>query len=767
MNYPMIPVRGMTIFPGTTVHFDIGRAKSIEALDKAMDNDKCIFLVSQKNDNIDLPTVDDFYYIGVLAKVKQMLKLPGDTVRVLVEALYTATITEITSMTPYIECQILEVENIETENKLPEEEALMRTGIEMFAEYEKTANTFNPEHIEKLINKERAGDVANYIASKLDLSVEENQEILEEMVGMVKLTKVLKALQREIEIIKLEDKISSQVKKRMDEQQKDYYLREKIRAIQGELGMTSDANEDMMIWHDKLKALNLEPKIAKKIEKEIKKYSYMQSNMADAAVVRTYIETLLDLPWHELSKDEIDVKKANKILENEHYGLDKVKERIIEQLAVMKLSNNIKTPILCLVGPPGTGKTSIAKSIAHATGREFVRMSLGGLRDEAEIRGHRRTYIGAVPGRIITNIKECGTRNPVFLLDEIDKMSIDVKGDPSAALLEVLDPEQNSTFQDNYLEVPFDLSKVLFVTTANDLSTIQAPLRDRMEIIEVTGYTEEEKLQIAKKYLIPKKIKEFGIDKKQFSMTDKAIRDLINYYTRESGVRNLERIIATLIRKIAKKIVFSECEEFKIKPSDLEDLLGKKAYHYDKINANDEVGVVTGMAWTQVGGDILFIEVSVVEGTGKIQLTGNLGDVMQESAKTAISFVRSKASKYGIDDKFYENKDIHIHVPEGAVPKDGPSAGVTMSTAIVSALTGRNVRKDVAMTGEVTLRGNVLAIGGVKEKVLAAYRAGIRKILLPYDNEKDIDEIPENVRKKLEFVLVKNVDDALEEALVK
>lgn len=768
MNYPMIPLRGLSIFPHMVLHFDIGREKSINALEQAMIRDQYVFLASQKDENTDLPTADDFYHVGTVAKVKQMLKLPGDTIRVLVEGVARGKIIEMIQDDPYFECEVDEdIEQDTAEEDQEREEALIRMTLAAFEEYAALSEKTPKEVFHSVAGIQRGGALADAIAGHMKLSVEDNQKVLEALEPCERLETVYTLLVREIEIMGIELDINRKVKEQMSQNQREYYLKEQMRAIQGELGFDDDLDDEIIKWHEQMDELELPADICEKLEKEINRLNRMQPTSAEAGVIRTYIETILALPWNKLSEEHIDLKEAEKILDEDHYGLEKVKERVLEYLAVVELSHEIKGPIICLVGPPGTGKTSIAKSIARATGREFVRMSLGGVRDEAEIRGHRRTYIGAITGRVINSIKDAGTRNPLFLFDEVDKLGSDFKGDPSSALLEVLDPEQNKDFTDHYLEVPFDLSKVMFITTANSLNTIPGPLLDRMEVIEVTGYTEEEKLQIAKKYLIPKKTKEHGLEKSQFKMTDKAIRDLINYYTRESGVRNLEREIANLVRKVARKVVTDGIEGYKVGPKDLEELLGKKRYRYDKISGKSEVGVVTGLAWTVVGGDTLFIETSAVPGTGKLQLTGQLGDVMQESARTGISYIRSVAHKHGIDENFYKEKDIHIHVPEGAVPKDGPSAGVTMCVAMISTLTGIPVRKDVAMTGEVTLRGNVLPVGGIKEKVLAAHRAGVRTVLLPFENERDIDEIPENVREQMNFVLIKNIDEALKEALVK
>ncbi|HIU25946.1 MAG TPA: endopeptidase La, partial [Candidatus Copromorpha excrementigallinarum] len=614
---------------------------------------------------------------------------------------------------------------------------------------------------------EEPGRMADMIASHLEIRLEDKQVLLETLDPKERLEKLNGILIKEIEILNIEQDISSKVKSQINKNQREYYLREQMRAIQEELGVTEDVEDEVAGFMEQLEELSLEEKTRDKIEKEIKRFSKMQPASAEATVSRNYIETVLALPWNKSSEENIDLNRAEEILNEDHYGLDKVKERVLEYLAVIQLSRSLKGPILCLVGPPGVGKTSIAKSIARSVGREFVRMSLGGVRDEAEIRGHRRTYIGAIPGRIISSIKDSGTNNPVFLFDEVDKIGADYKGDPASALLEVLDPEQNKDFTDHYLEVPFDLSKVMFITTANTTDTIPRPLLDRMEVIEVSGYTEEEKLNIAMKYLVPKQIKENGLTKGSISFTKQGIKSIINYYTRESGVRNLEREIGNICRKVAKNIVCGETDKVSVSAKKVTEFLGKKRFRFDIIKGEKEVGVTTGLAWTIVGGDTLFIETTAVPGTGKLVLTGQLGDVMQESAKAGVSYIRSVASKLKIDPDFYKKYDLHIHIPEGATPKDGPSAGVTMCTAIISTLTGIPARKDVAMTGEITLRGKVLPVGGIREKVMAAHRAGIRKVLLPKDNEADINDIPEGVRNEMEFVLIKNVNDALKQVLVK
>lgn len=767
MELPMIPLRGLSVFPNMVLHFDIGREKSINALEKAMVMNQHIFLASQKDDNTDLPTPDDFYHIGTVGKIKQMLKLPGDSIRVLVEGVCRGEIEEVMFEVPYFKCRIRKIEEPVYPADDAEAEALMRTVLSNFDEYININRNLAPEIFATVVTIEDPGRMADMIASHLEIKLEEKQILLETLDPKERLEKLNSILTKEIEILNIEQDISSKVKSQINKNQREYYLREQMRAIQEELGVAEDVEDEVAGFMEKLDSLELEEKTRDKVEKEINRFSKMQPSSAEANVSRNYIETILSLPWNTESEDNIDLNKAEEILNEDHYGLDKVKERVLEYLAVMQLSRGLKGPILCLVGPPGVGKTSIARSIARSIGREFVRMSLGGVRDEAEIRGHRRTYIGAIPGRIINAIKDSGTKNPVFLFDEVDKIGADYKGDPASALLEVLDPEQNKDFTDHYLEVPFDLSKVMFITTANTTSTIPRPLLDRMEVIEVSGYTEEDKLNIAERYLVPKQVKENGLTSRNISFTEKGLRTIINYYTRESGVRNLEREIGNLCRKVAKNVVCGETKKVSITGKKVEEMLGKKRFRFDIIKGEKEVGVTTGLAWTVVGGDTLFIETTAVPGSGKLVLTGQMGDVMQESAKAGVSYIRSVSRKLKIDEDFYKKYDLHIHIPEGAIPKDGPSAGVTMCTAIISTLTGIPARKDIAMTGEITLRGKVLPVGGIREKVMAAHRAGIRKVLLPKDNDVDIQDIPEVVRNDMEFVLLRNVDDALKEVLVK
>lgn len=767
MELPMIPLRGLSVFPNMVLHFDIGREKSINALEKAMVMNQHIFLASQKDDNTDLPTPDDFYHIGTVGKIKQMLKLPGDSIRVLVEGVCRGEIEEVMFEVPYFKCRIRKIEEPVYPADDAEAEALMRTVLSNFDEYININRNLAPEIFATVVTIEDPGRMADMIASHLEIKLEDKQILLETLDPKERLEKLNSILTKEIEILNIEQDISSKVKSQINKNQREYYLREQMRAIQEELGVAEDVEDEVAGFMEKLDSLELEEKTRDKVEKEINRFSKMQPSSAEANVSRNYIETILSLPWNTESEDNIDLNKAEEILNEDHYGLDKVKERVLEYLAVMQLSRGLKGPILCLVGPPGVGKTSIARSIARSIGREFVRMSLGGVRDEAEIRGHRRTYIGAIPGRIINAIKDSGTKNPVFLFDEVDKIGADYKGDPASALLEVLDPEQNKDFTDHYLEVPFDLSKVMFITTANTTSTIPRPLLDRMEVIEVSGYTEEDKLNIAERYLVPKQVKENGLTSRNISFTEKGLRTIINYYTRESGVRNLEREIGNLCRKVAKNVVCGETKKVSITGKKVEEMLGKKRFRFDIIKGEKEVGVTTGLAWTVVGGDTLFIETTAVPGSGKLVLTGQMGDVMQESAKAGVSYIRSVSRKLKIDEDFYKKYDLHIHIPEGAIPKDGPSAGVTMCTAIISTLTGIPARKDIAMTGEITLRGKVLPVGGIREKVMAAHRAGIRKVLLPKDNDVDIQDIPEVVRNDMEFVLLRNVNDALREVLVK
>ena len=765
-NVPLIPLRGLSILPYEVIHFDVGREKSIRALEESMMNDQLIFLVSQKDVRVEKPKEKDLYKYGVVCRVKQMLKLPGDAIRVLVEGKHRGKIQDFVSDEPYFEVDIEEYFNdfVEKNNEI---EALMRSILDTFEKYVSVNSRITPEILMSVSSIENPERFADIVASNINLKLDKKQELVEAVDIKERLEIILDLIAKEKEILEVENKINSRVKGNINKRQKDYYLKEKIKVIQEELGEDFSSEKETEEMLDRLDDLDLDEKIIKKIENEIKRLTMISPSSGEGNVIRTYINWILDLPWNEETQDNLNLKEARKILEEDHYGLKDVKERVLEYLAIRKLKNSMKGPIICLVGPPGVGKTSIAKSIARALGRKFHRMSLGGVKDEAEIRGHRRTYIGAIPGRIINGIKETGSKNPVFLFDEIDKVSNSYKGDPASALLEVLDPEQNKEFTDHYLEVPFDLSKVLFLTTANDLSTIPRALRDRMEIIRIPGYTEEEKLKIAEKYLVDKQRKEHGISEDNLKLSEKTLRAIINNHTKEAGVRELERKIGKLCRKAAAQIVSDDKARVRIDMRNLKNYLGIPKYSYDSIEEENQVGVVRGLAWTSVGGDTLSIEVVTMSGKGKLVLTGKLGDVMKESAKTAQSYIRSIADDYNIPTDFYKDLDIHIHIPEGAVPKDGPSAGITMATAMISALTGIKVDKTVAMTGEITLRGRVLPIGGLKEKSLAAKRAGIKTILMPYKNIKNLEDVPDVVKKAIEFIPVKTMEEVLEQALIK
>ena len=765
VNMPLIPLRGLSVFPYMVLHFDVGRKKSIKALEAAMAKDQRIFLTTQFDIDIDTPTPKDFYQVGTICKIKQMLKLPGDAIRVLVEGIQRAEVETIIEENPYFRVDLKTYNDSFEMDK--EARALMRSCVNAFEKYITISNRVSADVILSVSAIEEPGRLADIIAAQLTLKTEQKQDIINAIEVKERLEKLYLLLLTEIEILQVEKDINDKVKSQINKSQKEYYLREQIKAIRDELGEEDAQEDEIEEMRKKLKRLKLGKKIEKKVTSEIDRYSRLSSSSAESGVIRTYVNWILDLPWRKETKDEIDLNVAQTVLDEDHYGLETVKERVVEYLAVRDLTQSMKGPIICLVGPPGVGKTSIAKSIARSLNREFVRMSLGGVRDEAEIRGHRRTYIGAIPGRIINGIKEAGTKNPVFLFDEIDKLSSDFRGDPASALLEVLDPEQNKEFTDHYLEVPFDLSKVMFITTANTLSTIPRPLLDRMEVIQVSGYTEIEKLNIAKKYLVPKKMEEHGLVKSTLSLSEDALLDTIRKYTRESGVRELERKIADVCRKATVRIVKGEVKSVRITDKNLDKYLGKSKYHYDLIAENDQVGIVTGLAWTSVGGETLSIEVNTMKGKGKLQLTGQLGDVMKESAQAGLSYIRTIASEYGIEDKFYEELDLHVHIPEGAIPKDGPSAGVTMATAMISALSGVPVDRFVAMTGEITLRGRVLPIGGFKEKSLAAKRAGIKKIIFPYENLKDLEDIPEIIKKEIEFIPAKTMDEVLKHALIK
>ncbi|ASV68803.1 endopeptidase La [Cytobacillus sp. FSL W7-1323] len=761
---PLLPLRGLLVYPTMVLHLDVGRDKSVQALEKAMVDDHLIFLTTQKDISIDEPDSNELYHLGTLTRVKQMLKLPNGTIRVLVEGLKRAKIAEVLDDEDYFSVKVEAFE--EPESRDVEDQALMRTLLSHFEQYIKVSKKISTETFTSVTDIEEPGRLADIIASHLPLKLKEKQEILETINIKDRLNRVISIIHNEKEVLNLEKKIGNRVKKSMERTQKEYYLREQMKAIQTELGDKEGKTGEIADLKAKITEANMPSNVENTALKELNRYEKVPSSSAESSVIRNYIDWLLAIPWSKETVDDLNINKAEKILDRDHYGLEKVKERVLEYLAVQQLTNSLKGPILCLVGPPGVGKTSLAKSIASSLNRNFVRVSLGGVRDESEIRGHRRTYVGAMPGRVIQGMKKAGTVNPVFLLDEIDKMSNDFRGDPSSAMLEVLDPEQNHNFSDHYIEETYDLSKVMFIATANNLSTIPGPLLDRMEVISIAGYTEHEKLHIAKDHLLPKQIKEHGLSKSQLQVRDDAVQGVVRYYTREAGVRSLERQLAGICRKTAKIIVSETKKRVVVTAKSLEDFLGKKRFRYGQAELEDQVGIATGLAYTTVGGDTLQIEVSLSKGKGKLVLTGKLGDVMKESAQAAFSYVRSNAKELGIDENFHEKFDIHIHVPEGAVPKDGPSAGITMTTALVSALTGVPIRREVGMTGEVTLRGRVLPIGGLKEKSLSAHRAGLTKIILPKDNEKDIDDIPESIREELSFVLVSHVDEVLKAALV-
>ncbi|NLO21334.1 MAG: endopeptidase La [Syntrophomonadaceae bacterium] len=762
----MLPLRGMLVFPYTVIHLDVGRKKSINAIEEAMLENKEIFLATQKEAQDDDPEETDIYQVGTVAEIRQILKMPGGTMRVLVEGLHRAEIRSYVAHDPYMQVQIEEFKD-DTKEKPVELEALMRTLVSQFEQYVRVSKKVPPETVVTVVSIEEPGRLADVVASHLSLRIHEKQKILEARDISQRLEFMCDILAKEMEVLELERKINIRVRKQMEKTQKEYYLREQMKAIQKELGEKDERTAEVEELRERIEEAKLPKDAHEKAYKELERLEKMPPMVAEAVVVRNYLDWMLSLPWSAETKDRLDLKAAEAILEEDHYGLEKPKERILEYLAIRKLAKKMKGPILCLVGPPGVGKTSLGKSIARSLGRKFVRMSLGGIRDEAEIRGHRRTYVGSMPGRVLQGMKQAGSRNPIFLLDEIDKMTMDFRGDPASALLEVLDPEQNFSFSDHYLEIPFDLSKVMFITTANSIYNIPRPLLDRMELIEISSYTEEDKVHIAKDYLVPKQVKEHGLKPKNISFSEGAIRKTIRNYTREAGVRNLEREIASMCRKVARQVVENRNVQVNVTAAMVARYLGKERYRYGVAESENQIGVATGLAWTETGGDILAIEVALYKGQGKLILTGKLGDVMKESARAALTYVRSRAEELGISQQTLDESDIHLHVPEGAIPKDGPSAGITIASALASALAGHPVRSDIAMTGEITLRGRVLPIGGVKEKILAAHRAGIKMVLLPEDNKKDIEDIPAAVRKKMQFQIVSHMDQVLELALDK
>ena len=766
---PMMPLRGLMIFPHMVLHFDVGRPRSVAALEEAMLEKQRIFLVAQKDGDVEDPTSEDLCRMGTVALIKQVLNLPGDSLRVLVEGQQRAVLKAVVQEDPYWQADVQPVsdDTDEDENTL---QALLRTTHAFFEEYARSSMRVSPETLRSVSDVDQPDQLADVIAANVLTRLEDRQAILEEVSVAARLETLCGILARETELADIEKQVQGRLRKQIDKNQKDYYLREQIRAIQEELGESLTAESDDL--RDKLHKLPLPAEVREKTDRELERLSRMAPGTPEVTVSQTYLEWICDLPWGQYTTDNLDLKRARRILDEDHYGMKQVKERVIEYLAVRRMQQQssgdaaLRGPILCFVGPPGVGKTSIVKGIARAVGRKFVQMSLGGVRDEAEIRGHRRTYIGAIPGRIISGIKQAGTMNPVFLFDEIDKMSSDFRGDPASAMLEVLDGEQNAAFRDHYLDVPFDLSQVMFITTANSMDTIPGPLRDRMEIIEVPSYTEEEKLQIAKRHLLPKQVAEHGLQKGSVRMGDAALRLVIEGYTREAGVRTLSRTLARIVRKAAVEMLDQNVEQITVTRDKVGEYLGAVRFLRDLPEKKPCVGVVNGLAYTTVGGETLAVECAVMPGSGGLKLTGQLGDVMKESAQAALSWIRAHAAEYGLAPDFHKDIDIHIHVPEGAVPKDGPSAGVTMTTALLSAFTDRPVRQDVAMTGEVTLRGRVLPIGGVKEKLLAAYRAGIRTVLLPRENEKDLEDIPEHVLKTFTILFADTVTDVLKVALL-
>ena len=761
---PVLPLRGIVVFPGCVTHFDVGRSKSARAVEEAMRGDQMIFLVAQRDVQCDEPKKADLYQIGTVAYVRQILRLPGDNMRILVEGKYRAQLTDMIHSEPYFFARAMELDVPGYNASVPRTQALVRQAHQLFEQFIDLAVKSGQENLLQGSAGDDAGELADFIAQNATFGYEDKQKILETLPPVHRLELCVRTMAKELDILRLESEINDQVQQNVNQNQRDYYLREQLHVIREELGEDDDNDADS--YRAKIQALKLPKETEEKLLREVSRFARQQAGSAEAAVLRNYLDTILDLPWNKETKERLDVKSAAKILDEDHFGLEPVKKRILETLAVRQLAPELPGQILCLVGPPGVGKTSVAISIARALNRHLARLSLGGVRDEAEIRGHRKTYIGAMPGRILTAIQQAGSKNPLLLLDEIDKLGSDYRGDPSSALLEVLDSEQNATFRDNFLELPFDLSECMFITTANTTDTIPRPLLDRMEAIELGSYTDEEKLMIAKQHLLPKQLKKHGLKKSQVRVTDDAIREMIACYTRESGVRNLEREIATLCRKCDMRFVTDpECKRITVTGATIDRFLGPRKILPDKMPPADTVGLVTGLAWTAVGGETLEVECNVVEGSGKLNLTGNLGNVMKESVQAAMSYIRSRTERLHIPEDFYKTKDIHVHFPEGAIPKDGPSAGITVCTAMVSALTNRPVRRDIAMTGEISIRGRVLPIGGLREKTMAALRHGVRTVIIPKANEKDLQEIDQTVRRALNFLLVEHVDAVIEAAL--
>jgi ATP-dependent Lon protease len=766
---PLLPLRGITVFPGMILNFDVERAKSIAALNAALSENQQIFLVAQKNIAVDTPHEDDLYTIGTICTVRQVLRIPGHLlVKVMVEGGCRARILELHEENPAVTALVERLEETPCSAKKPKNEALVRRAVSLFESYAEVSGSVTPESYLRLLDVDDVGRVADHIAQSVQLKHTEKQLVLEELRPLRRLTLICRLLSREINVLTLEKNIDENARESMDRAQRDYYLREQMKAIRSELGEgEEDVPEELEEYRGRIRDLHLEKEVEEKLLKEVSRLAKQPFGSSEGALLRSYLDTCLEFPWNRRTKDTVDIARARKRLDEDHYGLEKVKDRIIEYLAVRQLAPKMRGGVLCLVGPPGVGKTSIAISIARATNRKLARISLGGVHDEAEIRGHRKTYIGAMPGRIVAGLQQAKSLNPVMVLDEVDKLGSDYRGDPSAALLEALDGEQNHAFRDNFMEIPIDLSDVLFITTANTLDTIPRALLDRMEVIELGSYTDEEKLQIAQRHLLPKQRQKHGLKANMLRISDDAIREIVTDYTRESGVRVLERELAAVCRKTARAIAAGEQKRVSVRAGQLEPLLGVPRYRESGHSRADEVGLVHGLAWTSVGGEVLDVEVSVMDGKGKLELTGNLGEVMKESAMAAVSYIRTRCDLLGIDPKFYETKDIHIHFPEGAIPKDGPSAGIPICIALLSALTGLPVRHDVAMTGEITLRGRILPIGGLREKTMAAYRAGIRTVIIPKDNEKDLEEIDPVVRGALVFVSTDHVDRILDTALIR
>lgn len=762
---PVLALRGVSVFPGMTIHFDVGRKKSVLAVEDAMHNNQEIFLVAQRDVQTDDPQQKDLYTVGTVSVVKQILKIPGDSLRILVEGKYRARLTDNLQTDPFLYGRVETITEQSYNKTLPRVTALIRQGQALFEQFVELSGRNLQDGLMQILTSDDPGFIADYMTQNTSINYVDKQRVLEQLHPVKRLELACILLSRELDIMQLEAEIQEKVQDSVNKGQRDYYLREQLRIIRSELG-ENDEEDELQAYHDHILSLHLPENTEQKLLKEVQRLSKQPSNSSEAAVIRSYLDICLELPWNKRTKERVDLRLAKKILDEDHYGLDKVKERILEILAVKKLAPDMPGQIICLVGPPGVGKTSIAMSIARALNRKLARLSLGGVHDEADIRGHRKTYIGAMPGRILTAIQQADSKNALLLLDEIDKLGSDYRGDPSSALLEVLDGEQNASFRDHYLEVPFDLHECMFITTANTTSTIPAPLLDRMEVIELTSYTDEEKLEIAKRHLLPKQLEKHGLRKAQVRVTDDAIREIIACYTRESGVRNLERQLAALCRKCDMRFVGEDSpKRITVTGSNLEEFLGIRKFLPDELPAADTVGLVTGLAWTSVGGETLEVEVNVVDGSGKLELTGNLGDVMKESVYAAMSYIRSRAEKLQLPADFYKTKDIHVHFPEGAIPKDGPSAGITICTAMVSALTNVPVRRDIAMTGEISIRGRVLAIGGLKEKTMAALRHGIKTVIIPAANAKDLEEIDQTVRKALNFITVSHVDAVLSTAL--